>query len=66
VPYNRKLDKASLDWLDRRHWPYMITVIAVFVGLGHSVPAMSGEESLAQVYREIEHPKLPNLKRPGS
>ena len=26
---------------------------------------MSGEESLAQVYREIEHPKLPNLKKAG-
>jgi len=26
---------------------------------------MSGEESLAQVYREIEHPKLPNLKKTG-
>ena len=35
----------------------------MFVGLGHSVLAMSGEESLAQVYREIEHPKLPNLKK---
>ena len=41
----------------------MITLVAVFVGLGHSVLAMSGEESLAQVYREIEHPKLPNLKK---
>jgi len=29
------------------------------------VLAMSGEESLAQVYREIEHPKLPNLKKAG-
>ena len=35
----------------------------MFVGLGHSVLAMSGAESLAQVYREIEHPKLPNLKK---
>ena len=35
----------------------------VFVGLGHSVLAMSGEETLAQVYREIEHPKLHNLKK---
>ncbi len=35
----------------------------MFVGLGHSVLAMSGEESLAQVYREIEHPKLANLKK---
>ena len=37
----------------------------IFIGLGHSVLAMSGEESLAQVYREIEHPKLPNLKKAG-
>ena len=41
----------------------MITAVIVFVGLGHSVLAMSGEESLAQVYREIEHPKLMNLKK---
>src|SRR5258706_12257060 len=27
---------------------------------------MSGEESLAQVYREIESPKLPNLKKAGA
>src|SRR5258706_7100254 len=43
----------------------MIPLIAVFVGIGHSVLAMSGEESLAQVYREIEAPKLPNLKKAG-
>jgi hypothetical protein len=35
------------------------------VGLGHSVLAMSGEESLAQVYREIAHPKLKNLRKAG-
>src|SRR5713226_2350564 len=61
--HNMKLDKSSLGWLDRFQWAHMITVVAVFVGLGHSVLAMSGEESLAQVYREIEHPKLPNLKK---
>jgi hypothetical protein len=33
------------------------------MAFGHSVLAMSGEESLAQVYREIAHPKLKNLKR---
>src|SRR5260370_3891658 len=27
---------------------------------------MSGEDSLAQVYREIESPKLPNLKKAGA
>ncbi len=65
LPYagNMKLDKNSLGWLDRYQWAHMITVVAVFVGLGHSVLAMSGEESLAQIYREIEHPKLPNLKK---
>ena len=35
------------------------------MGFGHSILAMSGEESLAQVYREIEHPKVKNLKRTG-
>ena len=40
-------------------------MLIVFVGLGHSVLAMSGEETLAQVYREIEYPKLPNLKKTG-
>jgi len=36
------------------------------VGFGHSVLAMSGEETLAQVNREIESPKLKNLKRAGT
>jgi hypothetical protein len=42
-----------------------VTAIAVLVGLGHSFLAMSGWESLAQVYREIEHPKPQNLRRAG-
>ncbi len=42
-----------------------ITVIAILIGLGHSLLAMSGEESLAQVNREIAHPKLKNLERAG-
>jgi amino acid transporter len=65
TPLNMKLDKGSLGWLNGMHWAHTITLIAIFVGLGHSVLAMSGEESLAQVYREIEHPKLPNLKKAG-
>jgi hypothetical protein len=43
----------------------MFGIIAIFIALGHSVLAMSGEESLAQVYREIESPKLVNLKKAG-
>ncbi|HXZ78876.1 MAG TPA: APC family permease [Terriglobales bacterium] len=42
-----------------------ITLIALLVGFGHSVLAMSGEETLAQVNREIESPKLKNLERAG-
>jgi amino acid transporter len=63
VPSNIILDKHSLGWLYGSKWVHVITLAAVFVGLGHSVLAMSGEESLAQVYREIEHPKLRNLKK---
>ena len=41
----------------------MFGLFGVMMAFGHSVLAMSGEESLAQVYREIAHPKLKNLKR---
>ena len=40
-----------------------ITAIAIMIGLGHSLLAMSGFETLAQVYRELEAPKLKNLRR---
>lgn len=63
VPGNVVLDKHSLGWLANFHWAHTLTLAIIFVGLGHSVLAMSGEETLAQVYREIEHPKLPNLKK---
>jgi len=63
ITRNIVLDRHSLGWLSGRQWAHTLTLVAVFVGLGHSVLAMSGEESLAQVYREIEHPKLPNLKK---
>jgi amino acid transporter len=59
-----KLDKESLGWLDGT-WLSHLTMIILFVGFGHSVLAMSGEETLAQVNREIEHPKLKNLEKTG-
>ncbi len=62
---NMHFTKNALGWLAGSRLPQTVTLIAIFVGLGHSVLAMSGEESLAQVYREIEHPKLPNLKKTG-
>jgi amino acid transporter len=58
------LNKDSLGWLNGT-WFSHITWIILFVGFGHSVLAMSGEETLAQVNREIEHPKLKNLEKTG-
>ncbi|MGO8797132.1 MAG: APC family permease [Candidatus Sulfotelmatobacter sp.] len=58
------LNKESLGWLNGS-WFSHLTWIILFVGFGHSVLAMSGEETLAQVNREIEHPKLKNLEKTG-
>jgi amino acid transporter len=55
----------ALGWLKNSNLPHTIGLLGIFIGLGHSILAMSGEESLAQVYREIQHPKLPNLKKAG-
>src|SRR6202795_2235220 len=64
-PKNIHLTANALGWLAHSNLPRMFGVVAIFIALGHSVLAMSGEESLAQVYREIESPKLPNLKKAG-
>ncbi len=54
---------GALGFLHNSSLPHKIALIGILIGLGHSVLAMSGEETMAQVYREIEHPKLPNLKK---
>jgi amino acid transporter len=64
VPRNMHFSDSGLGWLKGTVWP-TFTAIAIMVGFGHSILAMSGEESLAQVYREIEHPKVKNLQRTG-
>jgi amino acid transporter len=64
IPSNLHFSSDALGWLKGTAAP-SITVIAIMVGLGHSLLAMSGFETLAQVYREIAHPKLKNLERAG-
>ena len=59
-----KFGNDSLGWLKGTVAP-TFTAIAILIGLGHSLLAMSGEESLAQVNREIEAPKHKNLMRTG-
>ena len=50
-----------------RHQLASIPFVAVIIiAFGHSLLAMSGFETLAQVYREIESPKLKNLKLTGN
>ncbi|HKD01427.1 MAG TPA: APC family permease [Terriglobales bacterium] len=58
------INKESMGWLYGTVFSHLTWVI-LFVGFGHSVLAMSGEETLAQVNREIEHPKLRNLEKTG-
>ena len=60
-----QLDRESLGWLYalKTTWLTHSTLFILLLGFGHSVLAMSGEETLAQVNREIAHPKLLNLKK---
>src|SRR5205809_5497814 len=64
VMANLHFSDESLGWLRGTLAP-SIPFIAILIGFGHSLLAMSGEESMAQVYREIAHPKLKNLERAG-
>lgn len=45
------------------NWMSIVGVIGLLLAFGHSILAMSGEETLAQVYREVESPKLQNFKK---
>ena len=54
---------ASLRDPSKVNWLSVVGVLGILVAFGHSVLAMSGEETLAQVYREVESPKLVNFKK---
>jgi amino acid transporter len=58
---NLKFDTHSLGWLQGTFWP-TIWAAAMVIAFGHSLLAMSGFETLAQIYREIASPKIRNLK----
>ncbi len=63
TPANIHFSKDALGFLKGTHLLPMFGLFGIVMAFGHSILAMSGEESLAQVNREIEHPKLKNLKR---
>src|SRR5947209_16400346 len=67
TPENLHFSKESLGFL-KNSFPEgslskMFGILGILMAFGHSVLAMSGEESLAQVNRELAHPKLKNLKK---
>jgi hypothetical protein len=53
----RELSKPGSNWLG------FIGLLGFGIAFSHSILAMSGEETLAQVYREVESPKMPNFKK---
>jgi len=61
VPSNLQFGEHDLGWLRGTAW-IQFSAVAIIVAFGHSLLAMSGFETLAQVYREIAAPKLHNLK----
>src|SRR2546425_1210718 len=67
VPANLKFSPEALGFLKHtfqgQNLAGMFGLFGILIAFGHSVLAMSGEESLAQVNRELAHPKLKNLKR---
>jgi amino acid transporter len=63
TPGNLHFSQDAMGFLKNTSFMRNLGLFGVLMAFGHSVLAMSGEESLAQVNREIEHPKLKNLKR---
>src|SRR5579872_3801374 len=61
TPSNIHLTNESLGWFSGTFWAQMSFVVLI-VAFGHSILAMSGFETLAQVYRELAYPKLKNLR----
>lgn len=66
LPSNLEFDpEVGLGWFQGTFLP-SISFVAIVIAIGHSLLAMSGFETLAQVYREIGAPKMKNLRRAGN
>ena len=63
IPANLHFSDEALGFLKHTDLAKSFGLFGILIAFGHSVLAMSGEESLAQVNREIASPKLRNLKR---
>ncbi len=61
TPSTLHLTGESLGWLSGT-WLAQLSFVVIIVSIGHSLLAMSGFETLAQVYREVAYPKMKNLR----
>lgn len=62
-PFKPQFTPVSLGWADNIPFLKTVGVFGVIMALGHSVLALSGIETLAQVFRELKYPKVENLKK---
>src|SRR5208283_4659685 len=62
IPAHLHFSDDALGFLKGTGLP-IFGLFGILMAFGHSILAMSGEETLAQVNREIAYPKLKNLKR---
>jgi amino acid transporter len=61
VVSNIHFTEDAQGWFKGTMW-LQFPIVVIIIAFGHSLLSMSGFETLAQVYREIEYPKLKNLR----
>lgn len=64
-PSNLVFSAPALGWLEGTKWVRTIGLLGLLLAFGHSILAIGGLETIAQVNREIAHPKVANLRRAG-
>ncbi|MBU2575188.1 MAG: amino acid permease, partial [Elusimicrobia bacterium] len=62
-PFTPVFTEQALGWTVHFPWLKAVGLVGLMMAFGHSILALSGLETLAQVYREIEDPKFENLKK---
>ena len=63
VPENLRFSGEALGWLRGTDWSSSVGAAGLLLAFGHSILAISGLQTIAQVNREIAHPKIANLRR---
>ena len=62
-PFTPVFSPEALGWTVNFPWIKTVGLVGLLMAFGHSILALSGLETLSQVYREIEDPKVENLKK---